>query len=108
MYKTRRTVVRHGTMIIEHEISKGMYSHNDKIDACSKETVLASIPKCNTEKSPRNLRTGASKPLAHKYILKYININIYINIREGMREERERGERVVGRGEREREKIWCF
>ena len=52
----------------------------------------------------RNLRTRASKPLAHKYILKYININIYIIIREGMREARERREKVVGRGERERER----
>ena len=49
MYKSRITVVRHGTMVIVHEISKGMYSHNDKIDACSKETVLASIPERNTE-----------------------------------------------------------
>ena len=40
-----------------------------------------------------------SKPLAYKYILKYININIYINIREGMRG----GRKVVGRRERERE-----
>ena len=39
-----------------------------------------------------------SKP-PHKYILKYININIYIIIREGMREERE-----SCRKEREREK----
>ena len=52
-------------------------------------------------KSPRNPLTRASKPLAHK-IYKYININIYIIIREGMREERE--ERESCRKERERER----
>ena len=36
--------------------------------------------------------------------LKYININIYIIIREGMRGERERREKIVGRGEREEQR----
>jgi len=43
-------------------------------------------------------------PLARSYILKYIIINIYINIREKMREERERREKVVGRRERKKER----
>ena len=43
-------------------------------------------------------------PLARNCILKYIFINIYKYIREGMREERERREKVVGK----RERIWCF
>ena len=45
---------------------------------------------------------STSNPLAHSYILKYIIINIYINIREGMKEEREKREKVVGRREKER------
>ena len=32
--KSRITVIRHETMVIEHEILKGMYSQNDKIEVC--------------------------------------------------------------------------
>ena len=49
-----------------------------------------------------------SNPLANSCILKYIIINIYINIREGMRRERERREKVVGRRERKRENMVFF
>ena len=44
-----------------------------------------------------------SNPLARSCILKYIIINLYINIREGVRRGRERREKVVGRRERKRE-----
>ena len=36
--------------------------------------------------------------------IKIYNINRYMNIREGMRKERERREKVVGRREREKER----
>ena len=38
--KVTVTMTRHITVIVKHIAIQKMYSHNDKIDACSKETVL--------------------------------------------------------------------
>jgi len=39
--KVTVAMTRHITVIVKHIAIQKMYSHNDTIDACSKETVLA-------------------------------------------------------------------
>ena len=74
--RSKIIIFKYEMMVIKQE----MYSHNDKINACLKEIVLAYHRNENTEKSSRNLLIRASKPLAHIYTKIYKYKYIYVNI----------------------------